>query len=680
MRKVQSSVLFNVKNSIKAAALSTAFICIALSSQAQKVKDKDVLLDFGKEKVTAKEFLDVYKENNLHEGVIDKKSVDEYLDLYINFKLKVKEARNLGYDTIASYVDEIKGYRDQLAKPYFIDQDVNEELLKEAYNRMLQDVRASHIMVKLDENASPADTLAAYNKIMEIRQKVLAGGDFGKLAAEFSDDPSAKDREEIPGRRPFVPGNEGDLGYFTVFDMVYPFETAAYNTPVGEISMPVRTQFGYHILKIDKRDKALGVAEVAHIYVAARSGASKEDSLAAAEKINQIYEKLEGGMPWNEAVKKYSEDKASAAKNGILPKFKSNRMPAQFIEATKELTSDNNISKPIHSIFGWHILKLENITAPGSYDEELPKLKERLTRDVRNHKSEKAVINQIKKENKFKAYKKNIEKLYTALEADTTLLLGMIEAKNYQDYKAPIYRFAKKKYLQKDFVAYLAANQKGKTEQDARTYLSNLYNEFIDKFVLDYENKHLEDKYPDFAKLMDKYKDGILLFNLSDKKIWSAAASDTTGLKEFYEAHKGDYMWNKRVDAMVVTVKNPELVDKAREIASKLDTADTLRKALKANDIDASVIQKNFEKGSNGYVDSVDWIKGLSKNFEGELGNSVVFVKVVDVLEPMSKKLNEARGTITADYQDFLEKKWISDLRDKYSVTINKKALEEIKK
>ena len=228
---------------------------------------KKTLITIGDKEISAKEFMDTYEKNNVNTDVIDKKNVDEYLKLYIDFKLKVAEAEYLKMDTVASFQKELAKYRQQLAKPYFSNDDITDELVKEAYDRMQYDMNAAHILFRCDVNAVPADTLAVYNKAMEVRERILKGEDFGAMAVEFSEDPSARDMEEIPGVRRAYVGNKGELGYFSAFDMVYPFESGVYDTEVGSVSMPIRSSFGYHIIKVNSKTPALGLIRAAHIFI-----------------------------------------------------------------------------------------------------------------------------------------------------------------------------------------------------------------------------------------------------------------------------------------------------------------------------------------------------------------------------------------------------------------------------
>ncbi len=343
---------------------------------AQK-EDKRVLIAIDDEEVTVSEFLNVYRKNNVNTDLSDKKSMQDYLVLYTNFRLKVKEARDLGMDTARAFVEELAGYRKQLAEPYFNDQEVTDELLKEAYDRLMYDVRASHILIKVDENALPADTALAYENILAVRERIIAGEDFSTVAAEVSNDPSARDREAQGQMRK---GNGGDLGYFTVFDMVYPFETGAYTTPVGEISMPIRTSFGYHIIKVSDKQDALGQATVAHLYMAMPKNATTQDSLRKEEDINIVYNRILDGEKFESMVIMFSEDRGSKEKGGVLPRFGSNRMVPEFILAVSEMQEVGDISKPVLTSYGWHILKLIERKRPGDYEVEVLELKRKMTK------------------------------------------------------------------------------------------------------------------------------------------------------------------------------------------------------------------------------------------------------------------------------------------------------------
>jgi peptidyl-prolyl cis-trans isomerase SurA len=344
-------------NSLKSTVLSSVFVFILFFTATSQVKNDEVLMTIAGKPVYVSEFMNIYQKNNVKGESIDKKSLDEYLDLFINFKLKVRQAEELGLDTVTSFRTELNGYREQLAKPYFTDEATIDRLVREAYERESTDLRASHIFFRLKPDPTPEDTLAALNKAIAVREKLLKGDSFENLALEFSEDPSAKDREANQ-QHPFLKGNRGDLGFFTVFDMVYPFENGAYNTEVDKVSLPVHTEYGYHLIKVTSRHPALGKVTVAHIFLSIPKNATSEDSSRVQKRIDSVYNRLSGGSTFEDLVKAYSDDKGSAAKGGVLPAFGVNRMVPEFIEAIYSLKNPGDYTKPILTPYGWHIVKL----------------------------------------------------------------------------------------------------------------------------------------------------------------------------------------------------------------------------------------------------------------------------------------------------------------------------------
>jgi peptidyl-prolyl cis-trans isomerase SurA len=649
----------------------------AFMLQAQNKLDKKVLMTIADEQVTVKEFMDVYGKNNVNNEVIDQKSLEEYLDLYINFKLKVKEAETLKMDTAQAFIKELEGYRKQLAKPYFTNEKVSEALLQEAYDRKLQDVRASHILLRLDKNALPEDTLKVYQKAMELRKRILAGEDFAAVAVEASEDPSTRDREEIPGKQSFRPGNKGDLGYFSVFDMVYPFENGAYNTPVGEVSMPVRSDFGYHLIKVEDRSPAIGTMEVAHIYLSLPINAPDSLDKEKSERIQRIYEEIQGGMKFEEAVKAYSEDRGSAQRDGKLSKFTVNRIVPEFVETVKSLEV-GEISKPVRTVYGYHIIKLIGTEAPGSFEEEKTKLSERLAKDSRAQKSEQAVITQIKNENNFKANEANLQSFISQL--DSTFVSGKWEAPEGLSNDNSLFKLGKQNFTNTDFIAFIKGKQSKQENLNAAQYARQLFSEFTDQSSLDYEDSQLEKKYPEFAALMEEYRDGILLFDLMDKEVWSKAVKDTIGLEEFYEANKNNYLWGKRAEATIYSITKAEDVARVKAILETGLTDEALLEKLDQDSIRSVRIKKGkFERGDNNYVDMISWEAGLSDELKTNVDKMSVFVRIHQVLEPEPKALNEARGLITSDYQTALEQQWVNRLREKYPVSVNQKVFDKVK-
>lgn len=653
-----------------------SMLLVSGMAKAQDYSDDNrTLLEIGDEKVSVAEFMHVYQKNNVENEVIDKKSLEEYLELYINFKLKVREAEALGLDTAQAFIDELSGYRKQLTKPYFVDEGVNEQLLEEAYNRKLMDLRASHILIRLDENASPEDTLAAYNKILEVKQKAESGEDFGELAVEYSEDPSARDMDAIPGQRPARKGNRGDLGYFSVFDMLYPFESAAYETEVGGISDIVRTRYGYHLIKVTDKKEAMGTATVAHIYVAFPQDASAQDSIMAESRIQKAWEEIQEGTKFEEAAKKYSDDRGSREKGGALPPFGSNRMVPEFIVAVSKLNELGDISEPVLTQYGWHIIKLIDRDEPGTLEEEKASIKERLQRDTRSHKSTTAIIQKVKKDYKFKEYDKRKDDILALL--DSSLYQRKWDADTASKLNKTLFRIGKEKYTQYDFAKYLESKQNRIKKAPIENFFQSTYDEYVDEKAIEFLDERLEEIYPDFGRLMKEYRDGILLFELTDQKVWSKAVKDTAGLESFYRENKEDYMWGERLQASIFTVADRAMLAEIRRKASGGTKPQEILDMYNSDSLQVVNVESDkFSVGENEFIDKIEWEKGISRSFR-ENGQSL-FVMVHKVLPPEPKTLNEARGIITADYQNYLEKQWIQQLRDKYTVEVNEKVLESI--
>lgn len=629
-------------------------------------KSEPVLMTIGTTKVTVSEFESVFHKNNSKEGAADAKSLNDYVDLFVNFKLKVKEAEELGLDTAKSFKEELAGYRKQLAQPYLTDKDVNEKLLKETYDRMQEDVHASHILVKVNESALPKDTLEAYNKIMKIRARILKGEDFNKVAAEkgISDDPSAKD-------------NGGDLGYFTSLQMVYPFETAAYKTKVGEISMPVRTRYGYHIIKVTERRKAQGEVLAAHIMVKTTPNMSKEDSLNAYTKITEIYNKLKAGSKFEELATEFSDDKSTAKKGGELPWFGTGKMPLEFEKTAFGIANKGEFSAPMRTKYGWHIVKQLDKRGLASFEDMKNDLKAKVTKDSRSQVGRASLIAKVKAEYKFKETPKMADEFVKVV--DTTFFEGKWDAAKASALKKPMFNLNDKVYTQVDFANYISSHQSKRAKTDISVVINQLYKQFVEESAVAYEEARLDQKYPEFKALMQEYRDGILLFELTDQKVWSKAVKDTVGSKAFYEKNKTNYMWDERAEATVYSCIDDKIAAKVRGLMKKKKTEKEIVAAInKDSQLNLQTETRVFNKGENEFVDK-NWNPGTSADMKSEKDKKTVIVVTTKLLKPEPKSYNDSKGMVTADYQNYLEKEWIASLKAKYPVSIDKAVLSTIK-
>ena len=646
---------------------TTLLIALLIGSVDLFAQEKDpVLLTVDGQDVTLSEFEAVYKKNNRDE-MVDQDDLKDYLQLYINFRLKVREAEKLGMDTVRKFIQELNGYQKQLAKPYLTDKEVTEKLVMEAYERSLKDIRASHILLKIGPDALPKDTLKVYNKILDIRKQAMKG-DFAALAKKYSEDPSAKD-------------NGGDLGWFSTLRMVYPFETAAFNTEVNKISQPVRTRFGYHIIKVvDQRD-ALGEMRAAHIMVKTGPEAPQEQIEEAKTKIMEVKELLDKGQNFEDLAKKYSEDRGSANKGGALPIFGTGRMVPEFEAAAFALKEDGDYSEPVLTEYGWHIIKRLERMPVASFADAEKNLRSKVAKDSRSQMSRTVVLNRVKKENGFKENRKNLDAVLAIL--DTTLIEGQWDANKGENLTGMVFSIGDEKYTQADFCDYIGTHQTRRRKEDLAVIMNGMFNKYVEESLIAFEEAQLPEKYPEYKALLKEYRDGILLFDLTDKKVWSKAVKDTAGLKAFHEENRDKFMWGKRLDAEIYYCQKDSLVEPLAKALKKKakkgsPTKDELLKEFNANSaLNLRIESDKYEENEEEMLKDVNWEKGLQGPFKN--GDNQVYVLVNEVLEPQAKTLKEARGLVTAEYQNHLEKEWIKELRSKYKFKANEELLKQIK-
>lgn len=683
------------------------FILTVKASFTNAQNDPELLKVAG-ESISKSEFEKVYHKNNNKENSNEPSAIKEYLDLYINYKLKVKEAEEEKLDTSESFITELAGYRKQLAQPYMTDKDVTENLIKEAYDRLQKDVHASHILIKLNPDPLPKDTLEAYNRVMIIRDYVLGKTispirltDYIAMVKKNEKDTteakrkidsinnllkgkseSGKEKFELAARAisddQSVKDNGGDLGYFTGMQMVYPFETAAYTNKPGEISLPVRTKYGYHLVKVHEIRPASGEIHVAHIMIKVSANADDSTQVKSKQKIDEIYAKLKAGEKFDDLATQYSDDKGSSKNGGLLPWFGTGRMVPEFEKAAFSLLNDGDYTAPVKTTYGWHIIKRMEKRGIASFDEKKTDLKNSVSRDSRSEIGKNSMINKIKMEYKFKEMPAAKDEFINSL--DTNLLNGDWQALKGDRFTKTLFTLGDKTYTQKDFAQYIGTHQSKRTNTTPQAIGYNLYESFVNDKCLEYEEARLDNKYPEFKSLMREYRDGILLFDLTDKKVWSKAVKDSAGLQEFYNKNKENYKWPQRCSAVVYTCANKNIADQVRKLLKKKDmtTAKLTDEINKDSQLNLTIKEGKFSKGENEILDTVAWVKGISANIIKN--DQVSFVDIKDILAPEPKTLEEAKGLVTADYQTYLEKSWIDQLRKKYTVTVNEQVLSTIGK
>jgi peptidyl-prolyl cis-trans isomerase SurA len=635
-------------------------IAVFITPLTSFCQDAHTLVSIGDKNYSVEEFDFIYTKNNaFSEHPISKK---EYIDLFVNYKLKVHEAIAQGFDTLPSFTKEFNYYKEELAKPYLSDTSITEHLKREAYERMTKEVNASHILIQIPKSATPADTLKAYNKISDILKKIKEGEDFNELATEFSEDPSAKT-------------NHGRLGYFSGFMMVYPFESGAFNTPVGELSDIIRSSFGYHLIKVhDKRDNP-GELKTAHIMMMTPKTASKELIALKKSRIDSIYQLIVKGEDFAELAQKFSEDRNSARNNGELPWFSNGRMIPEFSEPAFKLDSIGAISEVIHTPFGYHIIKLLDKKQVKPYEEMEEEITKRIAKDERIFQEKKVVIQRLKKEYNFQENEDLINTIKATAKEKNISDEDFFST--FNENNQSIASLDAKEIKTAEVMAYLKNNRQfSKTRKSI--LIDKLLTTFIDNQILDFEKSRLTDKYPEFRFLLEEYHDGLLIFDISQKEIWNRASEDSIGIANYYAAHKNNYFYPEKIDGRAIFMKDKKTLKAVKKLlASDPEISnDSLKHIFGKQQI--KCINGAFEKGEYKAIDKQIW---KNKQSNGKTDQEYPFVYATgDLIAQKEKSLDETKGQLIADYQYNIEKQWISQLKAKYNPTINYKALKFSKK
>lgn len=622
--------------------------------QAKKGKQKktDVLFTLRGQPVFSNEFIYLYNKN--HQTKPDEYSTDDivsYLDLFINFKLKVAEAKNRGMDTTAAFQNEYNTYRGELIKPYLPDNRIIDSLTLLTYQRLKQEVRASHILIGLKPGALPDDTLKAYNKISELKERALAGDDFGSLAATYSEDPSA-------------PTNKGDLGYFTALQMVYPFETVAYQTSTGEIAGPVRTQFGYHLIKVQDRIPARGEVEVAHIMIRTANG----DKEKAKSLIFDLYDQLRAGASWEELCRQYSEDQGSKENGGKLRPFGSGAMSAvpPFEQIAFSIKTPGDVSDPFETAYGWHIMKLIRKIPLPSYDQIKDQLRNRVARDERVQISREAWQAKLKAEFGFTENQKIKSEVIAS--GDSSLNTAKWNSKKLEHkYTAILFTLKGKGYETKRFAEFVQKNQRA-SKDNPQVIMEKLYNQYVEEILTDLLEEKISDENVEFAMLSREYYEGILLFEIMEKEVWNKAADDSLGQINYYNGNRSKYGAGERANAIFYSHADSSFREPLRQLIHSGDSIKIVHFVKEKKIKEESGL---YEKGSKTLIDKLAWRPDV---YSFENNGMYYLAQISSILPPGEMTFEEARASVVADYQQALENEWIRQLRKKYPVKVNEKA------
>ncbi len=622
---------------------------------AQDLNDK-VLITVDGDQVKVDEFLMVYQKNLELVKDESQRDIDGYLKLYSNYLLKLKEAYALGYDKTPKYIKEFNSYKKQLSRNYLTDKEITDRLVEEAYERMSQDVWVKHILVRLDE--SSGDTSAVYNQIMAFRDRLI------------NEDFETIQKDSHNGNSVFVE----DLGYFSAFKMVYDFETVAYNTAVGEVSQPFRTRFGYHVLKVFDKRESRGEVTVGHIFLSK----NKPDSLGNPEdRIRNIFKMLQQGQSFEDLAKQFSEDPSSSKRGGRLNTFKSGQLSSvKFENMAFSLSEPDEISEPFETDFGWHIAKLYDKKPLAPFSELRAQLEARIKRDSRSSVINEAFISSLKKD-----YGVNTD-------VDLSYFSGIIDESYYRnEWSKPsdipsenlLISIGSKELTYADFASYLEKNQK--RIRDKKGYdqvVKSQFDDFINKELLNYHEANLENVNPDYAKVLKEYREGLLLFDLMEDKIWNAVKEDSIGLRTYFDENIEKYAWTERFKGILVSSAEEDELKNIRQALSSGMSYKEIRSTYEGMDNnDLLWTNRSFEKGSSRLPANLEYKPGTTEIYKH---NGTWHVLRIDELIPAGPKtFEEARGSVINDYQNKLESDWLKALAKKYTISIDHEVLNELK-
>ena len=641
------------------------FILVFLSATTVFSQNKkEVLMTINGKPVYTNEFKRVYKKNLDLVQDESQKDIDSYLELFIDYKLKIAEAQAQGLDQESAYISEFSKYRDQLSRNYLFEDKVTEELAKEAYERGKFDIAASHILIRVDYESVPQDTLAAYNKIKSIRERALKGEDFASLAGTYSEEPGAKERG-------------GDLGYFSVFTMVYPFESAAYNTPVGEISEIVRTSFGYHIIKVKDRRTKLPKIGVSHIMISDKKGAR---TFNPEERINEIYTMLKQGESFESLAKQFSDDKKSAVKGGKLNPFTKGDLRApEFEDAAYDLKKVGDISKPIKTDFGWHIIRLDEKLPVETFEEQKQMLEKKVSEGDRSKLVTTATNNKIKQKYGFKKEASFLPYFDTYVGDEVLKRKWVMEPIPASEEKT-LFTIGDRKVGYTDFAKFIENRQKTtRPYKQKEAFLMEFYNEFETEQLKDYFKERLEADNEEYAAVLNEYRDGLLIFDVMNKNIWQKAKTDSLGLDEYYNKTKENYQWKQRLDADIYSATSENIAKQIQSMLAQGKTAEEIKASLNSEEkVNVLITPGLFEVDQHELPKNLEVKKGVSNIYPNN--DSFVVVNIKEILAPDVKALDEVKGKVLSNYQNDIEASWMESLRKKYNVNVNKKALKHVKK
>lgn len=645
------------KKALLCLLISCSFLSVVHAQKSSllfKINDQPYYADAFKQSYLKN--LDIVQEEQ-------QKDPDVYLDLYIDYQIKLLKAKELGLDQQQAFIDEFTRYRNQLANAYLTNVEITDNLVKEAYDRSLYELDASHILVGIPKGAQPADTLAAFEKIKAIKNRIEQGENFNLVAQEVSEDPSART-------------NKGKLGWFSTFDMVFEFEDAAYQLEPGQTSEIVKTSFGYHLIQLHQKRKNRGEINVAHILIR-----EEGDPAKAEEKIRSIYEEIKNGLAFERAAQKYSDDNTTASRGGKLATLRSGNINSPTFEETIfALENPEQISEPFKTKFGWHIVKLLDKPGMPTYEASRDRIKERIKRDRRYVIVESALVDELEGIYSVKQDLNAVEKLSNYFNED--LLIGKFIQKNLPEFsEETIFSIEKTNIPYSEFIDFAKQMQlKDNNYISLSGMLEAYYERFYNQRLIDYHKNNLEAVNPEFKSIVTDYHDGMLVFELMNQQIWEKAKTDSIGLEQFYNLNKSNYTWNKKVDATLYTLTSKEAADQAYQLLNNKASEEEIKQKLNDGNRISVLISKGVTEADNpSFPKSFSPAVGISKPLTDDNKNYKIVV-VHELEENAQKSFKDAKSQVINDYQLYLEKEWNQNLRKGYTIIVDIKNFKKLKK
>lgn len=594
---------------------------------------------------------------------ISRDEFEENLELFVNYQLKVREAEELGLDKTEEFQSEFASFKETLIAPFLIKNSIEEGELRKAYSRMQEIIRASHVLFQFPPNATTEDSLIVLKMALKVKSEIENSGNINDLAVQYSDDPSAQT-------------NKGDLGYFTSLQMVQPFEDAAYGLQVGQVSDPVLTNFGYHIIQVKDRQPNPGQVRVSHILVRFDpKDPTQEEN--ARRKIADIYTEIQKESTiWEDIVKNFSEDPGTKDRGGLLPWFGVGNMIPEFEMAAFSLTEIGEVSPPLRTQYGYHILRLEGKRPIDSFEELEESIRSRILRDSRSSVIESQVVAIQKARYGFQENEPSVQALSVQLnEVPKSVFNTQLESQSLGS--KPLFTFQGKVYTASDLGKYIDSQEiayRGKVPT-----FDFWYDRYVAEILAKAEEKDLESTNKEYQMLLKEYRDGILLFSLMNKEVWERGITDSLGQREYFMQNLESYQWDDRIEAFVVKILDPKGLDAAKSHLQGNGFNETIIRSFE-NQIQAKTpLAYQTESGIFEYRNHpVLSLIDTSKSYQEIKADGHTYLILTGQKFPAGpRKFEESRGLVIRDYQEYLEETLVSKLKSKYPVVINSSIKEE---